>query len=383
VAISRRNFFRTLGAGAAAGTVLSWPLSGKATSLIFEPFRPQASDGVVYLDSNENAYGPSEKTRDAIRAAVDSANRYPYRQYDGLTEQIAAMQKVKVEQVVLGCGSTEILRVAAQARLGRGKTLLQAAPTFEALAHYASTTGADIISVPLAHDYSHDLPAMLARMNQNKSIALAYLCNPNNPTGSITPRSQIEEFIAKCPASTMVLVDEAYHHFAGQTGAYASFLDKPMADERVVVARTFSKVYGMAGLRLGYAVAAAKTAASLRTFLTMDSVNGMVTAAARAALHDQESVEESVRRNQDDRQEFYNQCHARMLKPIDSHANFVMMDAHRPAVEVIAYFEKRNVRIGRRFPPMDRHVRISLGRPPDMAAFWRVWDTLPHVDMNM
>ena len=115
----------------------------------------------------------------------------------------------------------------------------------------------------------------------------------------------------------------------------------------------------------------------------MDSVNGIVVTAAQAALDDQDSVQASAQKNTNDRQEFYNQCHARMLKPIDSHANFVMMDTHRPAVDVIEHFRKNKVLIGRRFPAMDRHIRVSMGTPDDMQQFWRVWDVMPHVDMSM
>ena len=379
--VSRRSFFRTLGAGVAAGSVLPWSLERLAGAAVLEPPRPQESDGFVHLDSNENAYGPSEKTKEAIRAAIPVANRYPYRHYDDLTEKIAALHHVSADQIVLGCGSQEILRVSAQAFVGPGKMLIQAAPTFEALGRYSQSVGAKVVAVPLNHEYGHDLPAMGKALSS--SATLVYICNPNNPTASLTPRQEIDAFVARLPATTSVLIDEAYHHFAGESAAYVSFLERPVNDDRVVVTRTFSKVYGMAGLRLGYAVATKPTAKRLSQFLTFDSVNGIVAAAAQAALEDQSSVQASVQKNTDDRQEFYNQCHARMLKPIDSHANFVMMDTHRPVAEVIEHFRKNKVLIGRRFPPMDRHVRVSLGTPEDMLQFWRVWDMMPHVDMSM
>jgi histidinol-phosphate aminotransferase len=381
MAISRRSFVRTLGAGAAASTGLPWSFERLAKAAVIEPPRPQEADGLVHLDSNENAYGPSEKTKEAIRAAIPSVNRYPYRHYDELTEKIAALNRISPDHVVLGCGSQEILRVTAQAFVGPGKILVQAAPTFEALARYSQSVGAKVNAVPLNHEYGHDLPAMGKQLSS--SATLVYICNPNNPTASLTPRQEIEVFIAKLPVTTTVLIDEAYHHFAGESGAYVSFLDRPINDERIVVTRTFSKVYGMAGLRLGYAVASQKTAQRLRQFLTFDSVNGIVVAAAQAALDDQATVQASVEKNTNDRQEFYNQCHARMLKPIDSHTNFVMMDSHRRATDVIEHFRKHNVLIGRHFPPMDRHIRVSLGTPDDMQQFWRVWDMMPHVDMSM
>jgi histidinol-phosphate aminotransferase len=381
MALSRRSFFRTIGAGAAAGSVLPWTLESIAGTVVPEPPRPQEPDGFVHLDSNENAYGPSQKTNEAIRAAISSANRYPYKHYDELTQRIAALHRVSPDQIVLGCGSTEILRVTAQAFVGSGKTLVQAAPTFEALGRYSQAVGAKVIAIPLNHEYGHDLPSMLKELNS--SSTLVYICNPNNPTASLTPRQEIETFLAKLPSTTTALIDEAYHHYAGESAAYISFLDRPANDDRIIVARTFSKVYGMAGLRLGYAVTTKQTARRLSQFLTMDSVNGIIATAAQAALDDQDSVQASVQKNTNDRQEFYNQCHARMLKPIDSHTNFVMMDTHRPVVDVIEHFRKNKVLIGRHFPPMDRYIRVSLGTSNDMLQFWRVWDLMPHVDMSM
>lgn len=381
MAISRRTFLGTLGIGAAAGPAAQWPWAGLSSASIFEPARSTEPDGTVHLDRNENAYGPSQKTFEAIRAAVGTANRYPFRSGDELTEQIADSHAVKPEQIVLGCGSTEILRIAAQAFLGAGKTLLQASPTCEAIEHYARSTGAEVLSLPLTHERAHDLGAMLQRADA--SATLVYVCNPNNPTGSITQRKDLEDFIAKLPATSFVLIDEAYHHYAGVAPAYVSFIDHPLDDDRVIVSRTFSKVYGLAGLRLGYCTASLKTAQRIRPFSTRDNVNGIVARAGMAALDDHAEVREFVKRNRDDRQEFYNQANGRMLKPIGSHANFVMMDTHRPAQQIIEHFRQHNVLIGRRFPAMDTHIRVSLGKPSEMLKFWRVWDLLPHVDMSM
>ena len=209
-------------------------------------------------------------------------------EYASLAERIASLHEVKPEEVVLGCGSTEILRMAAFAFLGSGKQLIQASP-------------------------------MLARAGA--STTLVYIRNPNNPTASLTPRKDLEAFISKLPSSTFVVIDEAYHHYAGQSGMYASFIDRPFHDERIIVVRTFSKVYGLAGLRLGYAVASANAIQQMRKFTTEDNINALVTQAAAATLDDSNGVDDSVQRNANDRQEFLNQAMAPALKPIDSHAN--------------------------------------------------------------
>ena len=378
---SRRGFLRSLAGGAAARIAVQWPLKGVSRAAIFEPSRLNQDDGLIRLNSNENAYGPSAKVAEAIKSSMGSANRYPRMEYDSLTERIAGLHNVKPEQVLLGCGSTEILRVATFAFLGNGKRLIQASPTFGAIEHYARTAGSEVISVRLTPAFSHDLDGMLA--HGTASTTLVYICNPNNPTATLTPRKNLEDFIGKLPASTVVIIDEAYHHYAGPSGMYASFIDRPLYDERVVVVRTFSKVYGLAGLRLGYAVASPKLVQQMRRFATEDNINAAVTQAAAAAVADTDGVNDFVQRNTDDRQEFFNQALARALKPIDSHANFVMMNTFHPAEEVIQDFRKNNILIGPHFPTMDTYVRVSLGRPEEMRAFWRTWDGLPYAKNAM
>jgi histidinol-phosphate aminotransferase len=382
MASSRRNFLRRLVCAGSTAALLQSPLRGLTPSpASFEPARFDEPPGPIRLNSNENAYGPSSKAVAALRAALDSANRYPYLQYDALVDQIAKLHGVQREELLLGCGSTEILRMAAVAFLGPGKRLIQASPTFEAMERYAQATGAEVVSLPLTSTLAHDLEAMSRRLDENAT--LVYLCNPNNPTGSLTPRADLELFIKKLPANTRVLIDEAYHHYAGRSERYQSFIDRPVDDDRVTVSRTFSQVYGLAGLRLGYAVGAPKVLQAMRAQATEQSVNGVVAQAAMAALEDADSVRNSVKRNADDRQEFRNQAMVRMLKPIDSHANFFMMDTHHSSQEVIEHFQKNQVLIGRRFPAMDTHIRVSLGTPPEMLKFWQVWDMLHYSQMHM
>jgi histidinol-phosphate aminotransferase len=369
---SRRDFVR-FSAGIASAA-LPWRFE------IFAPGKPQPSrvdqeHAPIRLYSNENAYGPSPNVMDTIRSAVVSSNRYPRLQYHDLIERIAAAHRISADRVLLGCGSTEILRMAACAFLGPGKQVIHASPTFEAIEHYARAVDAEVVSVPLTPAFAHDINRMLAALTP--STKLVYVCNPNNPTASLTPRKELEAFIAKLPRSTMVVIDEAYHHYVATSTMYASFVDRPLDDDRVIVARTFSKVYGLAGLRLGYAIAAPSKIEQLKKFATQDNINAIATQAAFAALDDAEGVDNFIEHNANDRQEFFNQAMARALKPIDSHANFVMMDAFHPADEVIEHFRRNNILIGRHFPAMDTYIRVSLGRPEEMLAFWKTWDLLP------
>jgi len=369
---SRRDFLR-IGAGAVTAAI-PWRLAANGPPLL-ESAPGGPDDGLILLYSNENAYGPSAKVRNAITSAAQNANRYPRMRYNSLTEKIAGIHNVSPDRVLLGCGSTEILRVAACAFLGRGKQLIHASPTFEAIEHYAASVDSEVIAVPLTSAFAHDLDAMLGRVGA--STAMVYICNPNNPTASITPRKDLETFISKLPVSTLVILDEAYHHYAGASGMYGSFLDHPFDDQRLIVLRTFSKVYGLAGLRLGYAVASPKVIQQMRRFATQDNVNAIATESAFVALDDADGINDFIQRNTNDRQEFFNQAMARVVKPIDSHANFVMMNTLHAAEDVIQHFRKNNILIGRHFPPMDTYIRVSLGRPEEMLAFWRTWDLLP------
>jgi histidinol-phosphate aminotransferase len=378
---SRRGFLRLLGTGAAAGLAAQGPLTGVSKAITFVPAQVTHDDSLVRLNNNENAYGPSKKVADTILASIGNANRYLLMEYNPLAERIAALHSVKPEQILLGCGSTDILRMAAFAFLGNGKQLIQASPTFEAIENYARAASSEVISVRLTPRFSHDLDGMQVRASA--STTLVYICNPNNPTASLTPRKELENFIGKLPESTFVVIDEAYHEYAGQSAMYASFIDHPVDNERVIVTRTFSKVYGLAGLRLGYAVASPKVIQKMRNFATEDRINTVVAQSALAALDDIDGVNEFVRRNIDDRQEFFNQSMARALKPIDSHANFVMMNTFHPAEDVIQHFRENKILIGRSFPPMSTYIRVSLGRPEEMRRFWQIWDMLPYPKHTM
>ncbi len=384
--ISRRSLLRSLGVGAAVGAAApalrALPISPATEAALWGNSAPAArADRVataaepILLYRNENPYGPSEKVLTVLRESAASGNRYPRTEYDTLTDKLAALHKVKREQIVLGCGSGEILCMAAMAYLKPGKTLVEAAPTFPALGKLAQTAGIEVANVPLNKMYEHDLPTMLDRAGT--SAGLVYIVNPNNPTGSLTPRKDLEAFLAKLPASIPVLIDEAYHHFATPGGAYESFLDRPIGDPRVIVARTFSKIYGLAGMRIGYAVATPEVAKRLAAGFPGWSVSVLSARAAIAALDDVEYVRLGVKRNNDDRQEFMNQVNARMLRAIDSQTNFVMVNPMRPPDEVIEHLKKHNILIGPKYPALDKYIRVSLGTPEEMKMFWQAWDLLP------
>ncbi len=385
MSVSRRKLLRQIGVGAVVGAAapafrgFSFAAASEASRENFvaadQPARVATAADPVLLYRNENPYGPSEKVLGVLRESVTSSNRYPRTEYDTLIEKLAALHHVKPEQIVLGCGSGEILAMAAIAFLKPGKKLVQGAPTFPSLGKLAQAAGVEVASVPLNKRYEHDLGAMLDAARA--STGLVYIVNPNNPTGTITPRKDIEAFISKLPAGVTVLIDEAYHHFVTPNMEYESFLDRHLEDPRIIVARTFSKIYGLAGMRIGYAVGAPEMAKRLPAGFPNWSVSVVSARAASAALDDVEYVRLGIKRNSDDRQEFMNQVNARMLRAIDSQTNFAMVNPMRPPDEVIEHLKKNHILIGPKYPVLDKYIRVSLGTPGEMQAFWRAWDLMP------
>jgi histidinol-phosphate aminotransferase len=373
--LSRRRFLElgTVTAGVTASTsILDLPAFAMP-----EPQRSVKATREILLNSNENPYGAFPSVRKAMVDALAVSNRYPDYEFDALWESLGKLHGCKSEEITLGCGSTDVLRMAAVAFCSPNNPLVMAHPTFEALGMYAARTGTPGIKVPLRPDYSHDLEQMLAKTKQG--AGLVYICNPNNPTGSITPRKEIEHCIAQLPPETYVLIDEAYHHFVQPSADYVSFADRRIADPRIIVARTFSKIYGMAGLRLGYAVGTKETIEKLAASHVYDNPNCIAARAGAAALADKAGLDEAVRRTLRDRDEFNREAKTRRLETIPSHANFVMVNSARPTRVVIDHFKNHRILIGRPFPPLETHVRVSLGTPAEMKQFWQVWDQMPAV----
>jgi histidinol-phosphate aminotransferase len=197
---------------------------------------------------------------------------------------------------------------------------------------------------------------------------LIYICNPNNPTASITPKNELSEFINKVPRQTMILVDEAYFHYADSQD-YESVIPMIADHPNLIVARTFSKIYGMAGLRCGYCIAQPETIQRLRPHATWDSVNIMALAAANASLNDAEHVSNGRRLNSETKKFVIGELDAMGYRHIPSQANFMMIDVKRPARPVIDALRERSVQVGRPFPTLPSHMRVTIGKQDEMETF--------------
>jgi histidinol-phosphate aminotransferase len=376
--ISRRDLLRRTAVGVALSGVVPSLFEG---SLAAGPAVPRLGIGEgrrdfpIRLTSNCNAYGPSERVNAAMQAAIRAADLDPERKSDLLRDLIAGEHRVRREEVVLAGGSSRLLRMAVSGFVTAGKALITAAPTFDVASRYATSLNREVVSVPLTPDYAYDLDAMLSRCNS--TTGLVYICNPNNPTGTLTHRRDLEAFIAKLPATTHVVIDEAYHHYVDDASDYRSFIDHPIRDSRVIVTRSFSKIHGLAPLRIGYAVASPEVAAKLEAHRTSEGISLIASSGAMAALADIDYVRASRIRNADDRQEFFNQANARMARWIDSQTNFVMLNADRPAEQVVAHFDSNQILLSRPYAGFEKNVRVSLGTSAEMREFWRVWDLMP------
>jgi histidinol-phosphate aminotransferase len=367
---TRRSFFRSL--GAALGAWALAPRFAAAGAPVTPGVVPATRrhtglpPGAVRIDSNENPYGPSAKALEAMSRSQGIAARYPDALEDEVTAALAKLHGVAPENVILGCGSGEILRMADMAFLGPGKSVVAAEPTFEAVLAFARVTRSDPVKVPLTADHRHDLPRMAAACDD--ATGLVYVCNPNNPTGTIVTRDELKTFLDRVPKGTMVLVDEAYHHFV-EDSRYASAFDWVGKIPNLLVVRTFSKIYGLAGMRLGYGVGTQETIEALRPHRIWSNANASVLEAALASLEDAALVPECRRAMNGTRRWLCAEMEKDGRAVIPSEANFVMIDVGTDVGAVIEALGKRNVLVGRRFPSMANWLRVSIGKPEEMQQF--------------
>jgi histidinol-phosphate aminotransferase len=257
------------------------------------------------------------------------------------------------------------LKLCAAAFTSKDKKIVIANPTFEAIARHAGVANAEVVKIDLTPDYRHDLQKMLAAAN---GAGLVYICNPNNPTASITPRNEMSEFLAKLSPATIVLVDEAYHHYV-ESKEYESLIPLVQQYPNLIVARTFSKIYGMAGLRCGYCVTQRANIGVMRAHQTWDSVNIMALVAALASLKDPEQVPRGRKLNGEVKKSVCAELDSLGYRYIPSHANFMMIDLRREVRPTIAALRNRGVEVGRVFPALPNFLRVTLGTSPEMKLF--------------
>ena len=320
-------------------------------------------DDAVKINANEFPEGPSERALAALAEAARQGNRYQYPETDALVKAAATLEELRPEHFAAYPGSSLALHHAVIAFTSPTRALVVAEPGYEAGAAAATFIGAPVVRVPLRADASHDLPAMLAA-SKKQPVGLFYVCNPNNPTGTVTPRAEIDALVAAAPRDAVVLLDEAYIHLCDEPRG----VDLVRADKNVVLLRTFSKIYGMAGLRAGFAIARKDLLARMTPW-NAGAMPATATAAAHAALGETELIAARKRGNTERRSDLMRFFDAHGFRYTPSVANHLMVDARMPTPAVIEALKRKNVYVGRPWPVWPTHVRVSIGSTGDMERF--------------
>jgi histidinol-phosphate aminotransferase len=338
-----------------------------------------AADGTYTYDTfakisfNENPWGPPESVMQAMTQAFKYSNRYGYPDGD-IQSEIARHHGVEPANVLMGAGSGEILEVIGATFLQGGKKVVGSDPSFNAVYDHATSIKADVIKIPLLPDkqYAQDIPAMIKATNNNyRDVGFVYLCNPNNPTGRVVPRREVQQLLDGIPDDMPILIDEAYHHFVEDRN-YATSVPEVIAGRPVIIARTFSKISALAGMRLGYAIARRDLIDRMRPFST-GTINALVKWGGVAALKDVDAQTRVRKLTVDLRRKTTGELESLGYSVIPSEGNFFMVHLKRPVQPVIDEFRKRGVLVGRPFPPMLEHLRVSIGTEEEMGRFMTAW----------
>jgi histidinol-phosphate aminotransferase len=355
---SRRSFLQVSAAAAAVAVgyrIVTEPMLAHAGSV------PYPKDAVL-INANENPLGPCGVACDAVNSVAAQGGRYSDWMTGDLIKTFAAAEGLKPEYVRAFPGSSGPLHYSVLAFTSPAKSYVTADPGYEAGAHAAKASGARVVKVALTKTYTHDVKAMLAAA---PDAGMFYICTPNNPTGTLTSHADIEFLLANKPKDSILLVDEAYIHFSDASTA----LDLVKADKDLIVLRTFSKIYGMAGLRCGFGIARPDLLEKMTAFSGWSAMPITAVAAATASVKDPRLVPERKQINATIRQATFEWLSKNGYSFVPSQSNCFMLDAKRPARDVIALMAAQNVFIGRPWPVWPTHVRITVGTQSEMERF--------------
>lgn len=363
--LDRRQWLRTAGMGSALG-LLSSPAALAGNFPLKDPYLTpgQKVDELVRLSSNENPYGPSPKVRKAITEAFDLACRYTYGHEQALLEALGKKHGVPTDHIMLAAGSTEGLKVSGMV-YGGDREVIAAKPTYLSLLNYAEDVGGYIHMVPVGEDLGHDLEEMEKRITSK--TGMVFVCNPNNPTGTLLPAQKMRDFCQSVSHKTMVFADEAYFDYITEPN-YPSMVELVKEGANVIVSRTFSKVFGLAGIRIGYLIARPDIIDRLSE-LRMAGPNMLAIYAAKEALQDEEFYQYSLEQNKQGKKVIYSALKDLNLKYIPSHSNFIFFHSGQEIGKFNATMRKEGVIVGRPFPPFTDWCRISTGTVEETEFF--------------
>ncbi len=389
--LSRRTFVGGAAAATALGTLGITPaavaardrtaaargirrLPGGAPMLRAWQSQVDAYDALAHLSTNENPFGPSEKALEAMTYAFKYSMRYGYPD-NNCQQRIADAHGVPRDHVLMGAGSGEILDVVGLTWLAHDKKVVGVEPSYGSVYSHATGIDADTILLPLEADYRQNIERMVDATNRNaRDVGFVYLCNPNNPTGVTVTADEVAYLLDNIPEDIPVLIDEAYHHFV-EDPAYEESLEYVRQGRRVIVARTFSKIYGMAAMRIGFAIAPPDMIAEMRNYST-GSVNALARWGAVASMDDEPAARRTLEHNRTWREQTRADLEALGYESIPSQTNFFMVDLRQPVAPIRRAFRERNVAVGRDFPPMLNHLRVSIGSEEEMGRFMNAFEDI-------
>lgn len=362
--LNRRQWLKT-SAFAAAGLIAgpNLPACRKDTSL---PQKSFGDEDTIRLNSNESPYGISENARQAIIDSIHRSNRYPHRRYSELKELIAEKENISPDNIILGAGSTEVMTTLIHLFGVKGETLV-ADPTYFDFVWFAERVECPLRFIPLNANFEHNLQAMELRINPKTS--LIYICNPNNPTGSITPADKLRSFCDRASQKSIVVVDEAYHEYV-EDEAYASMIDLVKKGKNVVVTRTFSKIFGIAGLRVGYGMARPDIAEDMKRIeRNFAPVAWLSLRAAVECYKNVEFTQYVKQKNKEVKSYLTKELERSGLFYVPSHTNFVLIKVSQDSREMAEEFERRNILIRPFEFRGDYWIRVSLGTMEEIQTF--------------
>jgi histidinol-phosphate aminotransferase len=367
--LTRRRLLGYLGVGSAAFAATGAWLPAYADSGEILPLRSGAVP--LALNYNENSFGMSPKAVLAAQSAIAQAgNRYADNSIEELTERLADKHRVPTGWIVLGNGSTEVLGAIVRMMANESGTVIEPTPTFGAVSEYATAEGVQVITVPVNTDFTTNLTALRAAAQKVSGLVLINLCDANNPTGTICDRDELQDWVTNAPANQLFLLDEAYVDYAQLNPAFGSLL--PLVREgreNLIIARTFSKVYGMAGMRIGYGVAAPATMKRLRPFTASWNLNAAGVAAAIASLQDNAFYQQSLNSNAAAKKILVKTLDDLSLRYIPASTNFLLHRVRGPLADYQRRMKSNGILVGRRMTTEDSWNRISIGTPAEMQTF--------------
>lgn len=364
---SRRSFLRMAGIAATLPILTEGYLSRAAGRSTFPNLPHPTNPNAVVIDANENPLGPCQSALDAITAIAKTGGRYDATGcQDELTALLSKELGVPPDHIWIYAGSSEPLQFASMAFTSPSNSYVVADPTYESGPGAAAGNGAKVIKVPLTASYAHDVKAMVAA---DPNAGMIYICNPNNPTGTLTPKKDIVWALDNKPKGSVLMVDEAYIHIADNP----SVLDQVVAGKDIIVLRTFSKIYGMAGIRCGVAIGRPDLLGKMAVY-GMNPLPVTGVAAACASLKQSDLVPTRRKIITDTRNSTFKWLDSKGYKYIPSVSNCFMIDTGRPGRQVMAAMQRQDVYIGRSWPVWPNYVRITVGTPHEMELFQTAFD---------